>query len=845
MRDAGDVVIIGGGLAGLSAAYRLATVSPSRRVRVYEQREVLGGKARSFASDGTEAHEPFNPYRSDVDLSWLTPTADKGYHIFPSWYWELWDLVDTIGFGDHFFDRKKRRGVPNPRARSYALFMPPLEDLSFHGSMGTGGERRSRAANKQTFLPNRWWHVWEFGPPLSMALTGLGLAASSGRTVEHMTVPDFISTRWYNGSERASVLQDMIVKALANPSKHTSAYTMRQMFRRWIPTVLSGNSWTPANGPLQQCLIDPIVSACRTQEVEFIHATVTDITESGSRITEVEISTEEGPTTIDVSDAQVIVALPPDVLLDIIRREPQLLSIRSLAQLTHLRTAPMGAIDLYFIEPDADYPPHLRAENFTQEHFTLIESEFGLTGFQISGIEGWEPHLGGAPGLVLQFVVGNAVDIHELPVEMFARLLIDEVAEYLDFDPHQHLLGCVAIPSTDEQLTMNDAGTWDKRPPANIREIDNLFLAGDYVKLSVDVAGMEAAVESGVNAARAILLAEELDGHDPDDDRRWIAANEVVFEKLPPADNLPPWHHKAVVWPTLRLVFGTTNHVIGWLVMFAKWPLIVGHDFVGSLHDRYEDHVSSHQRKKGFGIPVGGRDRFVIGAGLAALLFGFLAAWLLPARLDGYDHLTDSISVLGRESPTRFAYVVASVFGWIGLQLFGAAVRKFVPGSQVLTWMFGWFGWLWFMAALFPICPEDATGSGRTCATTAGTVAQIVHYASATGLVVLFILMPAFTWRYVLRNLPRGYEVNWSLFRRISGVFAVATLASGAYFALSLVPSVGLSAGFGQRLHWTVGNVWIVLLVLWLWFRRHRDITGQITDPPTPVRAVDQRSLWA
>ena len=99
-------------------------------------------------------------------------------------------------------------------------------------------------------------------------------------------------------------------------------------------------------------------------------------------------------------------------------------------------------------------------------------------------------------------------------------------------------------------------------------------------------------------------------------------------------------------------------------------------------------------------------------------LFGFLAAWLLPARIDGYDHLTDAISVIGRESATRSAYIVAAIVGWGGMQLFGAVVRKFVPGAQVLTWMFGWFGWLWLMAAVFPICADVNDGVGTTCDST-------------------------------------------------------------------------------------------------------------------------------
>ncbi len=867
-----EVTVIGGGLAGLTAALRLA--GTGREVTVYDSREVLGGKARSIDAAADPATAPFHPYHPDRDLSWLTPTVDKGYHIFPAWYWELWHLVEEVGAGDNFYPRRRADGT-DPKAGGYALFMPPLEDLSFRETDAAGpATRRSRTANMKTLIPRQWWRLWEWGPPLSMVLTAVGLAASSGRTVETMTVPDFISTRWYNGDARASVLQDMIVKALANPSKHTSAYTMRQMFRRWIPTVTSGNSWTPCRGPLQTCLIDPIVAACRDSGVAF----QTDGLARLQRAPSGDIAALHFASgrVVDTADHDVVLAVPPDVLLDVIRTTPDLLGVRELGRLTHLRTAPMGALDLYFVDPATvdDYPPELTREAFTDRHFSLIESEFGLTGFPISDMPGWEPHLGGAPGLVLQFVCGNVLDIHELPVDRFARLLIDEIAEYLGFDPHRHLLGCVALPSSHEQLTMNDAGTWDKRPPADIKEIPNLFLAGDYVKLSVDVAGMEAAVESGANAARAILLAEHISADPPRDPGGWERCLDRVDAELPRPDELPPWYLRDVVYPVLRTVFVIVHYTLGWLVTLAKAPLVAGRTFVGELHDRYEDsredealagvdggsslrravaqralpvNVSKHQRRKGLGEPVGPRDRLLLFAGLIVVAIGFGSAYVLPLRLDDYSHIHDPISVLGRESATRPAYLAVTVVGWIGLQLFAAVVRKFMPGSQVLTWLLAWLGVLWVVVGLFPICPDALISAdrGSLCPDGSALWWQRVHVAAAFSMALLLFAMPFFTWWQVLRRLPTGYEANWRGFRGFSGVMALATLASAGFFFSSLFAWNDWPSGLAQRVHWAVAHVWVVALALWIMLRRHRRADGSVAEPKGPLRAVDQRSLWA
>lgn len=98
-----EVIVVGGGFAGLTAAYRLQKVG--RQVTLFEKRALLAGKARSFGSTSAMALQPEHPWNPDADLSWLTPTVDKGYHIFPAWYHELWTLLDHIGATGNFYPR--------------------------------------------------------------------------------------------------------------------------------------------------------------------------------------------------------------------------------------------------------------------------------------------------------------------------------------------------------------------------------------------------------------------------------------------------------------------------------------------------------------------------------------------------------------------------------------------------------------------------------------------------------------------------------------------------------------------------------------------------------------------
>ncbi|HET7212123.1 MAG TPA: FAD-dependent oxidoreductase, partial [Terriglobia bacterium] len=72
-----DVVIIGGGLAGLAAGVALSEAG--RRVRLLEQKPYLGGRARSFRDAATGS------------------VVDNGQHLFMGCYHSTMKFLDAIG----------------------------------------------------------------------------------------------------------------------------------------------------------------------------------------------------------------------------------------------------------------------------------------------------------------------------------------------------------------------------------------------------------------------------------------------------------------------------------------------------------------------------------------------------------------------------------------------------------------------------------------------------------------------------------------------------------------------------------------------------------------------------
>jgi uncharacterized protein with NAD-binding domain and iron-sulfur cluster len=62
-----------------------------------------------------------------------------------------------------------------------------------------------------------------------------------------------------------------------------------------------------------------------------------------------------------------------------------------------------------------------------------------------------------------------------------------------------------------EPLLVNTAGSWPHRPTADLPEVENLFLASDYVQTNTDLATMEAANEAARRAVNGILRASGSD----------------------------------------------------------------------------------------------------------------------------------------------------------------------------------------------------------------------------------------------------------------------------------------------------------------------------------------------
>src|SRR3954447_20402546 len=81
------VAILGGGVAGLSAAHELA--ERGFQVRVFERRPVMGGKARSI------------PVPNSALAATKPLPGEHGFRFFPGFYKHVTDTMRRIPYGTH------------------------------------------------------------------------------------------------------------------------------------------------------------------------------------------------------------------------------------------------------------------------------------------------------------------------------------------------------------------------------------------------------------------------------------------------------------------------------------------------------------------------------------------------------------------------------------------------------------------------------------------------------------------------------------------------------------------------------------------------------------------------
>jgi uncharacterized protein with NAD-binding domain and iron-sulfur cluster len=496
-----QVAILGGGVAGLTAAHELA--ERGFDVVVLEARDIPGGKARSLPVPGSGTGG-----RADLP-------AEHGFRFFPGFYRHLPDTMRRIPAGG---------GTVVDRLTGATRIL--LAQAHGRNEVIAGAH-----------LPETLDDLTVLSRFLLEVMTGLGIPPQEHAWLMErlLTLLTSCDARRYEQWEqqswwvyvRAEERSEAFRKFLADGLTRTLvAARAREISARTGGLILAqllldltragGRADRVLDAPTNDAWIDPWVAHLQSLGVDLRLGTpVEGISVGNGRIAGV--TTAAGTVTADY----YVAALPVEVFRLLAGPPLRALEPR-LAALDRLVTRWMNGVLFYL---DRDVP-------LVHGHAIYIDSPWALT--SISQAQFWEDvdlssYGDGRVKGVLSIDVSDwqmpgvrtgkvaaRCSREEIRAEVWGQLsdhLNDGDELVLD---ERHVLSWFLDPAIEfpnpseatnaEPLLINTAGSWADRPEAATR-IPNLLLAADYVRTHTDLATMEGANEAARRAVNAILAA--------------------------------------------------------------------------------------------------------------------------------------------------------------------------------------------------------------------------------------------------------------------------------------------------------------------------------------------------
>jgi uncharacterized protein with NAD-binding domain and iron-sulfur cluster len=523
------VIVLGGGIGGLSAAHELSERGFS--VRVFELRDVPGGKARSVVVPSTAPRQNVGavhlgrlaaPTRRDLP-------GEHGFRFFPRFYRHIIDtmartpyrgarsaadnLIDTAGTVFARFGRRPLQ-LPTTTPSTVPELFTLVSDL---GSLL--GPEHGIPPEEVAFFAERIWQI----------LT----SCSERRLNEYEKIGwwDFIGAEQRSDTYQKLFGIGLTRSLVASQAKLASTRTVGDIY-----TQLAFNLAEPEisgdrvlNGPTNDVWIDPWLTYLRGQGVEYyLNAGVRSIEMDGGVVRGVMV--EQDRSVREVRADYYVSALPIEVMATIVtdqmvRADPDLANIFPLSHNTEW----MNGIQFY-LDDDApigrghqiylDSPWALTSVSQAQFWTDVDLSRFGdgnIRGVVSVDISDWDtPGLNGKPAREC-----TRREIRDEVWDQLKRSLNVQGADVLEDEDLVHWYLDLDIDpllrANAEPLFVNLVDTWRLRPRA-VTAIPNLFLASDYVQTFTDLATMEAANEAARRAVNGIL---EHSGSDAPPCRLW------------------------------------------------------------------------------------------------------------------------------------------------------------------------------------------------------------------------------------------------------------------------------------------------------------------------------------
>ena len=494
-----SVAVLGGGVAGLSAAHELA--ERGYDVTVYEKRDMFGGKARSLSVPNTATAG-----RKDLP-------GEHGFRFFPRFYKHLPDTMMRIPFpgnGSVFKNLVNATRIEVARSGNVPLVLTariPQDPQDWAVALHTMFTGIGVPDDEVLFFVDR----------LLVLLT----SCPERRLAEYEKIPwwTFVGAETRSKEYQTLLAEGLTRSLVAMRAEDGSTRTVGYMLLQLLFGLLTTGGFDRLlTGPTNEVWLSPWVSYLKQRGVTMNSGvTVQKFLAGSSGVTSVSVG--RNGQTQEVTADYYIAAMPVEMMAGLVTDELKQLA-PSLAALNQLPTRWMNGIQFYFSQ---DVP-------LDHGHTLYADSPWALT--SISQKQFWQHanlanYGDGRVAGLLSVDISDWDAVGILVGKSATECTADEIKNevWAELKAHLNVGGAQAIrdesllswfldpdiqfpnPSSAtnaEPLMINKAGTWQYRPEATT-EIPNLFLASDYVRTFTDIACMEAANEAARRAVNGIL----------------------------------------------------------------------------------------------------------------------------------------------------------------------------------------------------------------------------------------------------------------------------------------------------------------------------------------------------
>jgi len=499
------VAILGGGVAGLSAAHELA--ERGFDVTVYESKTIPGGKARSIPvpHSGTSGRKNL--------------PGEHGFRCFPGFYRHIIDTMKRIPF-----DQKQSVYDQLVTAREMGLARFDHELVAISTSIPksmTGIKKNLKALfdsdwglteEEVVFFTERLWQVMT--------------------SCRERIMDEYERISWWDyldGDNQSKNFHEVFASLsrslVAAKSTEASAKTFGTVLSQLLIGILTptNDSDRVLNGPTNEVWIEPWISYLKQKGVRyFTNATVCGFHLKEGKITGVHINRAGKDEYVNADfylSTLPVEAMAPLVSSDMLRADPALIGLKKLAKDVDW----MNGLQ-FFMKRDVP---------IVNGHLIIMDSPWAITAIsqkqfwngrdlqaygdgQVRGIISVDISEWNQPGILLGKKAIHCTK-EEIKEEVWAQLkqalnhkevlLRDEDVHSWFLDPDIHFDDSGKMINS-EPLLINKVFAWSLRPYA-YTQIPNLFLASDYVRTNTDLASMEAANEAARRAVNSILDAAD------------------------------------------------------------------------------------------------------------------------------------------------------------------------------------------------------------------------------------------------------------------------------------------------------------------------------------------------